>query len=108
MVVAGKLVRYLGQKLCGQKLVEFCPHLARQVPIAGMMSAYTFYAVQPLRHAGRPSILSHPQSVGESQRDCLQSVVESRSCRTYGRPGLPIKRDADSPHSLGAFSECPP
>ena len=34
------------------------------------------------------STLSHPRSVGESQRDCLYSIVEFRSRRTHGHPGM--------------------
>ena len=33
-------------------------------------------------------LLALRKSVGESQRDCLHSLVEFRSCRTHGHPGM--------------------
>ena len=52
-------------------------------------SACTFYAVQPVRHTRRLSTFSHPQSVGESQRNRLYSMVEFRARRSHGHPGMP-------------------
>ncbi|MGA2729696.1 MAG: hypothetical protein ABSE96_17960 [Terracidiphilus sp.] len=56
--------------------------------IALVYPMVVFMRQAPVRHTGRLSAFSHPQSIGESQRDCLYRMVEFRSCCIYGHPGI--------------------
>jgi len=64
--------------------LKIAPALVGLLFIALVYPMVVFMRQAPVRHTGRLSAFSHPQSIGESQRDCLYRMVEFRHAALMG------------------------